>query len=157
MASSLPSLLKPEPEPRFEKIVKYAVWTLGVAIVLAIIAGLLWLLVFRFYAEEAAVTNFMDQVVAGHYEQAYKLWGAGPSYQYSDFLQDWGPEGYYGPVHSFKIVGAGEMRNASGAVIIVDVSPFSPFPSSSDPQQDTKTKQVSLWVQFNDHSISYAP
>lgn len=157
MATSLPSLLKPEPEPRYAKFVKYAVWTAIVGCVLALVLFLLWLFVFRFHAEEAAVTNFMDQVSAGHYEQAYKMWGAGPSYRYSDFLQDWGEQGYYGPVRSFRIVATGEMRNASGAIVVVDVSPFRPFPSSDDPEQDSKTKQVRLWVQFSDHSISYAP
>jgi hypothetical protein len=99
----------------------------------------------------------MQDVIAGKYQDAYRLWKAGASYQYKDFLQDWGSSGYYGPVRSYAIVGTHEMKKASGVIVVVDVSPFQPFPPNTDFEKASKTKEVRLWVQFNDHTISYAP
>lgn len=153
MASSLPSLLKPEPEPRFTKYIKYGTLIVVVCLVLSVV---FWSL-FRFHSEESTAARFMSQVVSGQYEQAYKMWSAGPSYSYNDFLQDWGPKGYYGPVRSFQIVTAHELTAASGVIVVVDVSPFRPFPSQDDFEKARATKEVRLWIQFSDHSISYAP
>jgi hypothetical protein len=149
----LPSLFEVPPEPRYRKYVKYGTLIAVVALLLLVV---LWFL-FRFHSEKTTVNEFMDQVVAGHFQSAYKMWHAGASYAYSDFLQDWGPKGYYGPVHSYKITAAHEPKDASGVIILVDVSPFSPFPSDNDFEKARKTQTVRLWVQFADHSISYAP
>lgn len=153
MASSLPSLFKPQPEWRYRKYIKYAIIIVVAATVLSLV---LWA-VFRFHAEEGAVDTFMSEVVAGHYHRAYDMWSKTSTYSYHDFLQDWGTNGYYGPVRSFQITGTDELQDASGVIIIVDVSPFRPFPSASDVEKTLKTKEVRLWVQFNNHSISYAP
>lgn len=149
----LPSMLEPQAEKHRNKYFKFAIGVLLAAIVLA---GLYWIL-FRFHSEEAVVQQFMNDVVAGEFQSAYKMWLANPSYAYSDFLQDWGTSGYYGPVHSFRIVGAQEPTGASGVIVVVEVSPFQPFPSQSEIERGRETKQVRLWVQFSDYSISYAP
>lgn len=151
--SSVPSLLKPEPAPRYTKYIKYGFLILAIALVLTLV---FWLL-FRFHSEKSTVATFMNDVVAGHYQKAYGMWSKTASYQYKDFLQDWGPKGYYGPVRSFKIVGTQKYHGASGVIILVDVSPFHPFPSQNDFEKGRETKQVRLWVQFSSHSISYAP
>ncbi len=153
MSFSLPSLFKPQPESRRGKYIKY-----GIIIVVGVTALSisLWL-VFRFHSEESTAATFMSEVVAGHYQQAYDMWSKTASYSYQDFLQDWGPKGYYGPVHSFQVNGAKELQGASGVIVTVDVSPFSPFPSGANVEKALKTKEVRLWVQFNNHSISYAP
>jgi hypothetical protein len=154
MSSSLPSLFKPKPEPRYVKYVKYGVLILVVAVVLS---AVLWF-VFRFHSEESTVATFMSDVVAGQYQQAYGMWSKTSStYKYEDFLQDWGPKGYYGPVRSFKIAGAHELKGASGVIVVVDVSPFKPFPTDTEFEKANKTKEVRLWVQFSDQTISYAP
>jgi hypothetical protein len=149
----LPSLLKPEPERRCSKYFKVSV---GLLITVLVLAGLYWFL-FRFHSEDATVSAFMNRVVAGDFQDAYKMWHTGTSYDYTDFLQDWGTSGYYGPVHSFDIVDTHEPSDASGVIIVVDLSPFRRFPSDSNSAQAQQTKEVRLWVQFSDHSISYAP
>jgi hypothetical protein len=149
----LPSLFEVPPEPRYRKYVKYGTLILVVVLVLS---GTLWYL-FRFHSEKTTADVFMEQVVAGQFQNAYQMWHAGASYAYSDFLQDWGPKGYYGPVRSYKIVTAHEPKDASGVIVVVDVSPFTPFPSDNDFEKARKTQEVRLWVQFTDHTISYAP
>lgn len=151
--SSLPSLLNPRPERRHSKYFKYSI--LGLILVF-ILSATFWFL-FRFHPEQSTVRTFMEDVINGRYQDAYKLWKAGASYQYKDFLQDWGPTGYYGPVRSYAIVGTHEPSDASGVIVVVDVSPFRSFPPNDDFEKSRKTKEVRLWVQFSDHTISYAP
>lgn len=148
----LPSLFHVAPEPRYRKYLK-----IGLPIVFVSLAVLLALaILFRFHSEQTVADQFLNLVIAGEYQPAYKLWHAGASYAYSDFLQDWGPKGYYGPVRSFKVVALDEPKDSSGVIVVVDLSPYSPFPTD-DLQKELKTKEVRLWVQFSDKSISYAP
>ncbi|MDE3137630.1 MAG: hypothetical protein KGL59_13720 [Acidobacteriota bacterium] len=153
MSSTLPSLLNPRPERHLNKYVKYGI---GGLIALLILSATFWYF-FRFHPETTIVDAFMQDVIGGKYQDAYRLWKAGASYQYTDFLQDWGPSGYYGPVRSYSIVGTHEPKDASGVIVVVDVSPFQPFPPSDDFEKSVKTKEVRLWVQFDGRTISYAP
>src|SRR5262252_4685347 len=66
---------------------------------------------FRYYPEKKAARLFFDAVTAGDMNRAYQLWKPGPSYAMQDFLADWGPNGYYGPVKSFEI---GEIKAPRG-------------------------------------------
>jgi hypothetical protein len=59
---------------------------------------------FRYYPERRAAEHFFDALVAGDTDTAYRLWKPGPSYSMKDFMADWGPQGYYGPVKSYKIL-----------------------------------------------------
>ena len=78
-----------------------------------------------------------------------------------DFLDDWGPDGYYGPVKSFHIENAEEEKRgtekASGVNITVEVSPYAPFPPDNDVAKQTKTKEVRLRVEYKDQSVGFAP
>lgn len=150
---SIPSLFKPERESRYGKYIKIG---LGVLAAVVVVGALYWAL-FRFHSEQAIVAQFMNDVVAGEFKPAYTMWAKDSSYSYNDFLQDWGPKGYYGPVHSYQIIGTSEPSNASGVIVIVAVSRLAKFPSESDLEKGMPTKQIRLWVQFRDHSISYAP
>jgi hypothetical protein len=127
---------------------------LGSGIVIAA-AVIFWLL--RYHAEYATVRRFEGAVVAGDFQQAYQIWKPSSSYSYEDFLQDWGPNGYYGPVKSYQIDYHLTDRRGSAASITVDVSPYQPFPDDDDPVKMSKTKAVRLWVQFNDQSMSFPP
>lgn len=118
--------------------------------------GLWWLL--RYHAEKTAVYHFLNTVVAGKMEQAYGMWSPSPSYSLKDFVSDWGPDGYYGPVKSFNIKDTYRPPNgSSGVVVIVEVSPYQTFPEKDDALRQSKTKEVRLWVQFKDLSVQFPP
>ena len=150
---SLPSLLNPTPPSRYRKYIVISVWSVVGAVVLVVVLFLL----FRFHSEDTRVTQFLDRVVAGNFQSAYQMWHKGTGYDYQEFLQDWGTSGYYGPVHSYVVQSTHEPKNASGVVVVVYVSPFSSFPPMDNIAKQQRTKVVRLWVQFSDHSISYAP
>jgi hypothetical protein len=112
----------------------------------------------RYYPEKHAAEMFFNALVAGDTAKAYELWKPGPSYQMKDFLADWGPNGYYGPVKSYALLHAKSPVGASGVIVTVAVSPFSPLPNeNSDPVQSQKTRVVSLWVESKDKSLSFPP
>ena len=69
----------------------------------------------RFSAEKKATIAFLDAVVRGDTETAYRLWQPPSSYTFQTFLEDWGPQGFYGPVQSYRIAAAQRPRGGSGA------------------------------------------
>ena len=128
---------------------------LGLAGTVAL-AIFVWL-TFRFYPEKKATERFLDAVVAGDMNHAYELWKPGHSYTMQDFLADWGPRGYYGPVKSYHIMNTSSPRGASGVIVRVQVSPFSPVPAAEDLEKSRLTKVVSVWVESRDKSFSFPP
>ena len=106
------SLLSPPPEPSN----KYKALTFTVAALTVALAILLYF-VFRYYPEKKAAEHFLDALVAGHEKQAYELWKPSGSYAITDFMADWGPEGYYGPVKSYAIVKAHSENGANGCLL----------------------------------------
>lgn len=130
------------------------VWIALIALVLLIVG--LWYN-FRYYPETRAAEHFFDALIAGNTADAYKLWKAGPSYSMPDFLADWGPNGYYGPVKSYQIKSATSPRGASGVIVTVEVSPYSPFPAPDDVEKSRRTKTISIWVESKDKSFSFPP
>lgn len=119
-------------------------------------AGIWYLL--RYHAEKTATYHFLNAVVSGNMQQAYSMWSPSPSYTLKDFLADWGPDGYYGPVKSFNVKDTYRPPNgSSGVVVIVEVSPYQPFPEKDDVVKQNKTKEVRLWVEFKDRSIQFPP
>lgn len=115
----------------------------------------------RFHTEKRTVNQFMSAIVAGNMEQAYRMSNPSSSYSMKDFLDDWGPDGYYGPVKSFHIENAEEEKRgtekASGVNVTVEVSPYAPFPPDNDVAKQTKTKEVRLRVEYKDQSVGFAP
>jgi len=116
-------------------------------------AGLWYLL--RYHTEKTTIHHFLNAVVAGDMQQAYKIWKPSQSYTFQDFLQDWGPDGYYGPVKSFNLKDTDRLKGSSGVVLTVEVSPYQPFPDKDDAVKQSKTKEVKLWVEFKDQSIGF--
>ena len=102
--------------------------------------------VFRFYPEKKAVTKFLDAAVAGDLEQAYRIWKPQPSYTYQNFLEDWGPNGFYGPVKSYRIETAEKRKGASGVIVVVRISPYERFPSDDDAEKQRRTKEARICV-----------
>jgi hypothetical protein len=146
------SLLSPPPEPSNKyKALTYT----GVALFIALAVVLYF--AFRYYPEKRAAEHFLDALVAGNVKQAYELWKPSESYKIGDFMADWGPEGYYGPVKSYSIVKAASRKGANGVILTIEVSPFSPFPDKSDGEKSRRTKQLNLWVNSGDKSFSFPP
>lgn len=146
------TLLDPPPlKPQKSRAMAFTVAALTLGAIVT-----LWL-TFRYYPEKKAAQHFFDALVAGSMDQAYQLWKPGPSYTMKDFLADWGPEGYYGPVKSYEILKASSQHGANAVDVRVAVSPFSPMPDASHPEQSRKTKVVSVWVVMADKSLSFPP
>jgi hypothetical protein len=127
-------------------------FTLAALAVVAIVA--LWF-TFRYYPEKKAAEHFFDALVAGDTAKAYQLWKPGPAYAMKDFLADWGPEGYYGPVKSYQILHAKAPTGSNAVAVAVEVSPFSPMPDISDTEKSRKSKVVEIWVLAADKSFSF--
>src|SRR5258708_31499861 len=107
---------------------------------LAVLAAVALYFTFRFYPEQRAVQRFFDALVAGDTKTAYQLWKPQPSYRIQDFMTDWGPYGYYGPVKSYKIIKISEPKGSRNNVAVgVAGSPFSPMPGSSGAEKSRQT------------------
>jgi hypothetical protein len=139
-------------EPR-SKLLRY---TISGIVLMLLIASAIWYLL-RFQNEKHTVERFLNALIAGDTQQAYRLWKPSASYSYSDFQQDWGPDGYYGPVKSYRIDTAVQPRAGSGVVVAVRVSPFQPFPADADAEKSRRTKEVKIWVERGDQSLSFPP
>jgi len=124
---------------------------------IAILATIALWWTFRFYPEKRAVEHFFDAVVAGEMDTAYRLWKPGESYKMPDFLADWGPNGYYGPVKSYRVIRANSPVGSNAVGVTVAISPFSPMPYPSDDEKSRKTRVVSVWVVSSDKSLSFPP
>jgi hypothetical protein len=127
-----------------------------VAAVTLVVLVALWF-TFRYYPEKKAAQHFLDALAAGNTDLAYQLWKPGPSYSMKDFLADWGPQGFYGPVKSYKITRAKAPLGGNTVEITVEISPFSPMPELSDPEKSQKTRVVSIRVLPSDKSLSFPP
>jgi hypothetical protein len=129
-----------------------------VGVALVVLAAVVLYFTFRFYPEQRAAQRFFDALVAGDTNTAYKLWKAGPSYRLQDFLADWGPNGYYGPVKSYKIIRISSPKGSSNSVVIeVAVSPFAPMPDARDAEKSRRTRVVTVWMNTEDKSFSFPP
>ena len=143
-------------EPPVEKPQKSRVMLFTVAALAFTLAVALWF-TFRYYPEKKAAANFFDALVAGDTNKAYELWKPSATYRLSDFAADWGPGGYYGPVKSYKIMGAKAPKKSDSIEVDVAISPFSPLPDASDGEKSRKTRVVPLWILPSDKSISFPP
>ena len=146
------SLLDP-PAVKTEKSRALAITLVVLALALAVA---LWF-TFRYYPEKKVTKQFFNALVAGDVDKAYAVWKPTASYRKSDFLADWGPAGYYGPVKSYKIVRAREPYKSNSVAVNVAVSPYSPMPDASDAEKGRETRVVTLWISPSDKSFSFPP
>jgi hypothetical protein len=144
--------------PPVEKPHKSRVMPFTIVATVLVIAVVLWF-TFRYYPEKKAAERFFNAVVAGDTDKAYALWKPSDNYKMKDFVADWGPGGYYGPVKSFKVMSASAPDKSGSIEVNVAISPFAPLPSDSpaDAEKSRKTRVVSLWVQPSDKSFSFPP
>src|ERR1700730_1183650 len=146
------SLLDPPVEkPQKSRAMAFTVAGLGFALALILYFA------FRYYPEKRAAEHFFDALVAGDTATAYQLWKPGASYQMKDFMADWGPEGYYGPVKSYKILKVNSPVGANAVAVRIALSPFSPMPDIGDAEKSRKTGVLSVWVLTKDKSFSFPP
>lgn len=109
---------------------------------------------FWYHSERNRVASFLHAVAVGDTDRAYQIWGPESGYSYKDFLEDWGPNGYYGPVKSFILTDAEHPKDGSGVIITAEVSQYNNFPAG-DIEADTK--EVKIWVQYGAKSLSFSP
>jgi hypothetical protein len=144
-----------EPPADIQKKSRALAFTVATCVIIAIIA--IWF-VLRFYPEKRAAEEFFNAVVANDMTRAYQLWKPSPSYRMQDFVADWGPTGYYGPVKSYEIMKAKSPTGSTTSVEIrVAISPFSPMPNANDAEKSQKTKVVTVWIDSKDKSFSFPP
>ena len=79
------------------------------------------------------------------------------TYTFKDFLEDWGPDGYYGPVSSYHYEDAELAEKRLRRTYRGRSKPLSPFPAANDSVKQNKTKEVRLIVEFSDQSIAFQP
>jgi hypothetical protein len=126
-----------------------------IAVFVAVFPGYLWY-PFIYHREVGTAHRFMNAVSQGNLQRGYQLWKPSETYSFKDFAEDWGPDGYYGPVKTYKIGRPEHVKNSSATDIEVEVSPYTPFPDSDDIKANS-TKTVHLWVNFKDQSITFPP
>jgi hypothetical protein len=143
-------------DPPVDKPQKSRAMAITVAALLVLIVVVLYF-AFRYYPEKKAATRFFNALVLGDTDKAYSLWQPSANYKMSDFMADWGPQGYYGPIKSFKIISAKAPQKSTSIEVNVAISPYGPFPEASDADKSRKTKIVTLWVQPSDKSFSFPP
>jgi len=141
-------------EPPAEKPKKHYVLKITIAAVALLVILALWF-AFRYYPEKKAAGQFFDALAAGDTTKAYALWKPSSSYAMNDFLADWGTNGYYGPVRSYRIMDAKAVRESASIEVNVAISPFSPMPIAGDAEKSVKTKVVTIWVSPGDKSLSF--
>jgi len=128
------------------------------SVVFVLLVGLWAWYHFRFYPERRAAERFFEAVAAGDLQRAYQLWKPPSTYAYKDFLDDWGPGGYYGALKSYHVESAqAPPRGGSGVIVTIEFSPCQPFPSTPDALNRCAVREVKLWVETKDKSLSFPP
>jgi hypothetical protein len=92
--------------------------------------------------EEHAVEHFLTTLENGNYQEAYKLWEPAPSYQFQDFMHDWGPKGDYGKITQYKIL---DNESKGSDLVIVTV------------QINNQTPPLDLVVTRKSKGLAYSP
>ncbi|HEV2522130.1 MAG TPA: hypothetical protein VGT24_07080 [Candidatus Acidoferrales bacterium] len=140
-------------EPK-SKALRYVIS--GVALVLLLgLAGWYFL---RYTTEKRTVERFMHAIVTGDTQQAYQVWHPHPNFSYQDFLSFWGPSGYYSPIKSYRIESAEvPPKGGSGVVIVVEISGYDPFPKPEETVKFAQNREVQLWIERSDQSMSFPP
>jgi hypothetical protein len=119
---------------------------------LIVIATVLWFN--RYWPEERRVKQFFAQLESNNFDGAYGTWMNDPNwkqhpdsykrYAFDKFYQDWGPGGEWGPIRSYKIVGAQKPRpDASGVVVGVRVN--------------QRKELCSIRVEIKDKTLGFSP
>lgn len=129
------TLLDATPPKPPRRIGRYVLATLAI-----IIVGGAGYIFSRNFPEERAISRFLTTLEQGNYRAAYALWQPSPTYSYEDFLHDWGVNGDYGKIRTFKILGS---RSSGAETVIVTVTVNNEEPPR-DLVVDRKTKGLAF-------------
>lgn len=127
-------------DQRRERLVK----RIAIATVSLIALAAILYFSFRTHSEERVVSQFLQDLEQGQYQDAYKLWGCPENckfYAQDKFLEDWGPKSPYAKASDFKI----EHVDVCDDGVVFDLS----YPKASD--------DVGLWVNRSTNFISFSP
>jgi hypothetical protein len=128
----------------------------AIALVLLLSAGVWYLL--RFSTEKRTINNFMNAVIAGNVQKACNIWHTHPNFSCQDFAGFWGPKGYYSPIKSFRIESAEvPPKGGTGVVMTLEISAYDPFPKPEDAVKYGQNREVQIWVERSDQSLSFPP
>ena len=95
---------------------------------------------FKNYAEEQAVSHFMEALQRQDYQEAYRLWQPSEYYTFKKFSEDWGPEGVEGVIRDFDVT----TSRSRGNGVLVDVTL-------------NGQKRIRLFVERGTKSLSFPP
>ena len=123
-------------DPKAERRKKILLITIPLA---AILSGFLYY-EFKNFPEERAVSRFLSALEKQDYQQAYQIWQPSKYYSFGSFSQDWGSQGLEGPVRDYKITNSHE--RGSGVLVEIKLN---------------GAKEISLWVEKSDKSLSFPP
>jgi hypothetical protein len=117
-------------------------WIILICLAVVIIVCAAYL-IFHNYSEKRIVRNFLAEINGHNYQAAYRDWGCTaqhpcPNYDYSRFLQDWGP--------SKKVESSWKISSVDGCKTFVTVN-----------VQAQGSELQSLAVERNDQSLGFAP
>jgi hypothetical protein len=125
----------PKPRPKYFKYLPLIV------VVVLVGSGLLGYRLWD-YPEERALTRFLETLERGDYPTAYQLWQPSPSYTFGDFMHDWGPQGDYGKIRQFSILGS-KSKGSQTVIVTVRINQVDP---PLDLLVDRKTKGLAYSV-----------
>jgi hypothetical protein len=108
------TLLDATPPKKPRRLGRYVL----LALVILIVGGTAYILL-RNLPEERAVSRFLTTIEQGNYQEAYRLWQPSASYSFQDFIHDWGEQGDYGKIRTFKILGS---RSKGTQTVIVTLT-----------------------------------
>ena len=105
----------------------------------AILSGFLYYELKNF-PEERAVGRLLSALEKQDYQQAYQIWQPSKYYSFGSFSQDWGPQGLEGTIRDYQITASHER----GSGVLVEI-------------QLNGQKEISLWVEKSNKSLSFPP
>ena len=152
-------LLNPTPvRPPWKKLRHSIIVVVAVVVTYAAFAVMLpkvlWYPIY-YHSEWGTIHRFLNAVLAGDTKDAYQIWKPVPSYTFDRFMEDWGPDGYYGPVKSYNVKDTDHPKGCACVDVSVQVSPYQPFPDKDDFVKQAKTKELKLRVEYKDQSIGF--
>jgi hypothetical protein len=147
-------LLDAGPEEPKSRALRYVIS----AVALALLLGASMWYFLRYTPEKHTAENFMHAVATGDTQKAYQIWHPHASFSYQDFLSFWGPNGYYSPIKTYSIESAEvPPKGGTGVVVVVEISAYDPFPKSEETVKSAQNREVQLWIERSDQSMSFPP